>query len=209
MGERRNLYPPVEPNVCGMLAVGDGQPIYREICGNPNGTPALAVHGGPGRVPSRRTRRRVGSYPTQRPTSATPNWPTGMCRHATTSTRKIGSKPPICSRRLSRSSRATARPPRWSRPRNDSVIWPPGPIRQRPPPGTTTGTQHSPPWKTSVRSIGPIGTLVHGWSRRSQPSDSGAELPGSTLKVFNGRERTGPGTIYYSPGAWNTVEIID
>jgi len=24
----------------------------------------------------------------------------------------------------------------------------------------------------------------------------------------NGRERTGPGTIYYSPSAWNTVEFI-
>jgi hypothetical protein len=34
------------------------------------------------------------------------------------------------------------------------------------------------------------------------------DLPGSTLKVFNGRERTGPGTIYYSPMAWKTVELI-
>jgi hypothetical protein len=34
------------------------------------------------------------------------------------------------------------------------------------------------------------------------------DLPGSTLKVFNGRERTGVGTIYYSPMAWHTVELI-
>ncbi len=34
------------------------------------------------------------------------------------------------------------------------------------------------------------------------------DLPGSTLKVFNGRERTGLGTIYYSPNEWKTVELI-
>lgn len=31
---------------------------------------------------------------------------------------------------------------------------------------------------------------------------------GSALKVFNGRERTGAGTIYYSPVAWQSVELI-
>ncbi len=34
------------------------------------------------------------------------------------------------------------------------------------------------------------------------------DLLGWTLKVFDGMERTGPGTIDYSPSAWNTVELI-
>jgi proline iminopeptidase len=48
MGEGRNLYPPIEPYESGMLDVGDGNSIYWEVCGNPEGKPALAVHGGPG-----------------------------------------------------------------------------------------------------------------------------------------------------------------
>lgn len=48
MEDRRNLYPPIEPYESGMLDVGDGNEIYWEVCGNPEGTPALAVHGGPG-----------------------------------------------------------------------------------------------------------------------------------------------------------------
>ena len=31
-----------------MLDVGDGQSIYWEVAGNPNGKPAIALHGGPG-----------------------------------------------------------------------------------------------------------------------------------------------------------------
>lgn len=31
-----------------MLAVGDGNVIYWEVCGNPRGTPAVVLHGGPG-----------------------------------------------------------------------------------------------------------------------------------------------------------------
>ncbi len=31
-----------------MLDVGDGNSIYWEICGNPDGKPAVALHGGPG-----------------------------------------------------------------------------------------------------------------------------------------------------------------
>jgi len=42
------LYPPIEPHARGMLDVGDGQQVYWETCGNPMGTPALVVHGGPG-----------------------------------------------------------------------------------------------------------------------------------------------------------------
>ncbi|MEI7033504.1 prolyl aminopeptidase [Streptomyces pratensis] len=42
------LYPPIEPYESGMLDVGDGNLVYWETCGNPHGTPALVVHGGPG-----------------------------------------------------------------------------------------------------------------------------------------------------------------
>jgi proline iminopeptidase len=31
-----------------LLDVGDGHQIYREVCGNPDGKPAVAPHGGPG-----------------------------------------------------------------------------------------------------------------------------------------------------------------
>lgn len=43
-----DLYPDIEPYDSGMLDVGDGQRIYWECCGAPDGQPALAVHGGPG-----------------------------------------------------------------------------------------------------------------------------------------------------------------
>src|SRR5215211_2372451 len=42
------LYPRIEPYVSGHLDVGDGQQIYWEECGNPNGKPAVFLHGGPG-----------------------------------------------------------------------------------------------------------------------------------------------------------------
>ena len=45
---RRALYPPIEPNESGMLDVGDGHEIYYEECGNPDGKPAVFLHGGPG-----------------------------------------------------------------------------------------------------------------------------------------------------------------
>ena len=41
-------YPAIEPYEQGMLDVGDGNLVYWEACGNPDGTPALVVHGGPG-----------------------------------------------------------------------------------------------------------------------------------------------------------------
>jgi proline iminopeptidase len=41
-------YPPIEPYDHGLLDVGDGNLVYWEACGNPNGKPALVVHGGPG-----------------------------------------------------------------------------------------------------------------------------------------------------------------
>lgn len=42
------LYPETEPHDHGMLAAGDGQLIYWEVCGNPEGKPAVVLHGGPG-----------------------------------------------------------------------------------------------------------------------------------------------------------------
>jgi proline iminopeptidase len=42
------LYPPIEPYEHGMLDVGDGNHVYWETCGNPDGKPALVLHGGPG-----------------------------------------------------------------------------------------------------------------------------------------------------------------
>ena len=41
-------YPPIEPYDHGMLDVGDGNLVYWETCGTPDGKPALVVHGGPG-----------------------------------------------------------------------------------------------------------------------------------------------------------------
>ncbi len=43
-----DLYPPIEPYDSGLLDVGDGNLVYWEVCGNPDGKPALVVHGGPG-----------------------------------------------------------------------------------------------------------------------------------------------------------------
>ncbi|WP_220448976.1 prolyl aminopeptidase [Nonomuraea mesophila] len=42
------MNPPIEPYDHGMLDVGDGNLVYWEVCGNPEGKPALVVHGGPG-----------------------------------------------------------------------------------------------------------------------------------------------------------------
>ncbi|WP_040856413.1 prolyl aminopeptidase [Nocardia niigatensis] len=44
----RTLYPPLEPHEHGMLDVGDGQRLYYEVSGNPDGKPAVFLHGGPG-----------------------------------------------------------------------------------------------------------------------------------------------------------------
>ena len=42
------LYPPIEPYAHGTLDVADGNLVYWEACGNPQGKPALVLHGGPG-----------------------------------------------------------------------------------------------------------------------------------------------------------------
>jgi proline iminopeptidase len=44
----RELYPNIEPHDRGMLEVGDGNRIYWEVSGNPQGKPAIVFHGGPG-----------------------------------------------------------------------------------------------------------------------------------------------------------------
>ncbi|WP_334026800.1 prolyl aminopeptidase [Nocardia terpenica] len=51
------LFPDIEPYARGLLEVGDGQRIYWEVSGNPDGKPALVVHGGPGSGGLRGSRR--------------------------------------------------------------------------------------------------------------------------------------------------------
>jgi proline iminopeptidase len=51
------LYPPIEPYDQGMLDTGDGNVVYWETCGNPDGKPAVMVHGGPGQGCSPNMRR--------------------------------------------------------------------------------------------------------------------------------------------------------
>lgn len=41
-------FPEIEPYDSGMLDVGGGHRMYWECCGNPDGKPALYLHGGPG-----------------------------------------------------------------------------------------------------------------------------------------------------------------
>lgn len=45
---RRSFYPEIEPYRTGMLRVSDRHEIYFEESGNPEGKPAVFVHGGPG-----------------------------------------------------------------------------------------------------------------------------------------------------------------
>jgi proline iminopeptidase len=53
----RRPFPPIEPYEHGLLDVGDGNRIYWEASGNPEGKPALVVHGGPGSGGHRSSRR--------------------------------------------------------------------------------------------------------------------------------------------------------
>ncbi|MEM7730600.1 MAG: prolyl aminopeptidase [Pseudomonadota bacterium] len=43
-----SLYPDLEPTDSGMLPESDGHSVYWEVCGNPDGQPAIVLHGGPG-----------------------------------------------------------------------------------------------------------------------------------------------------------------
>ncbi len=53
----RPLYPLVAPYDSGLLDVGDDNRIYFEVSGNPDGKPAVMVHGGPGQGSSPNMRR--------------------------------------------------------------------------------------------------------------------------------------------------------
>ncbi|HSP76638.1 MAG TPA: alpha/beta fold hydrolase, partial [Cryobacterium sp.] len=53
----RTFYPEIEPYETGLLEVGDGQTIYWEASGNPDGKPAVYLHGGPGGGSSPKQRR--------------------------------------------------------------------------------------------------------------------------------------------------------
>ena len=56
MSEIFTLYPPIEPFNSGHME-RDGHQIYYEQCGNPNGKPAVFLHGGPGGGGSATVRR--------------------------------------------------------------------------------------------------------------------------------------------------------
>ena len=51
------MYPAIEPYASGMLEVGDRDAVYWETCGNPDGKPAVLLHGGPGSGSSAWSRR--------------------------------------------------------------------------------------------------------------------------------------------------------
>lgn len=53
----RSFYPEIEPYDHGLLDVGDGQAIYWETSGNPQGKPAVFLHGGPGGTSSPKHRQ--------------------------------------------------------------------------------------------------------------------------------------------------------
>lgn len=52
-----DLYPEIEPYQQGRLPVGDGNELYWEISGNPEGKPVVFLHGGPGGATSPKQRR--------------------------------------------------------------------------------------------------------------------------------------------------------
>lgn len=51
------MYPEIEPYATGHLDVGDGQSIYWETSGNPDGKPVVFLHGGPGGATNPKQRR--------------------------------------------------------------------------------------------------------------------------------------------------------
>jgi len=53
----QDLYPELEPFANGFLDVGDGHRIAYDVSGNPDGIPAVFLHGGPGAGVSPRVRR--------------------------------------------------------------------------------------------------------------------------------------------------------
>lgn len=57
MGEKRELFPEIEPYETGLLPVSDIHKIYYEQSGNKDGNPVIFIHGGPGGGTSPRDRR--------------------------------------------------------------------------------------------------------------------------------------------------------
>jgi len=53
----RDLYPPIEPYEEGLLEIGDGHQLAYDVSGNPEGIPAVFLHGGPGGGVSPRCRQ--------------------------------------------------------------------------------------------------------------------------------------------------------
>ncbi|WP_406690439.1 prolyl aminopeptidase [Saccharopolyspora sp. ID03-671] len=51
------MHPEIEPYESGTLEVGEGHRLYWEVCGNPEGKPAVVLHGGPGSGSTAGTRR--------------------------------------------------------------------------------------------------------------------------------------------------------
>jgi alpha/beta hydrolase fold len=47
-GAHARALPPTEPYDCGLMDADNGHRVYWEECGNPDGKPALVIHGGPG-----------------------------------------------------------------------------------------------------------------------------------------------------------------
>ena len=56
-GNRRALYPAIDAHRTGFLRVSDLHDMYFEESGNPNGTPAVFLHGGPGSGTDAKMRR--------------------------------------------------------------------------------------------------------------------------------------------------------
>ena len=57
MSDRRTFYPALEPHDHGYLQVTDAHRVYWEVSGNPDGKPAVFLHGGPGGGTSPRQRQ--------------------------------------------------------------------------------------------------------------------------------------------------------
>ena len=53
----RDFYPTIDPYESGLLTVGDDQQISYEVSGNPDGKPAVYLHGGPGGASNPKQRR--------------------------------------------------------------------------------------------------------------------------------------------------------
>lgn len=54
---KRSLYPEIQPFTTGLLEVGDGHQLAYDVSGNPDGVPAVFLHGGPGGGTDERDRR--------------------------------------------------------------------------------------------------------------------------------------------------------